>query len=168
MADPKITPPLAAFALEKSRAGFSLREIAAWFGTAHHVTVTAEGVRGALERARKAEAADAAGGKGAEGKRGKRAAVAATKDEDETDVEVLDRVIAELEEDVEKARLAGATQALVVLRRLHLDALERRRKLMPPAPVEADADALAAGQRAVDRLARLVEAERGRLAEGGA
>lgn len=156
MADPKITTDLASFALEKSRAGFSLREIAAWLGNAHGVKVTAEGVRGALERAKRAEGGGAAPAKAAKAK----GAPAPEPEAEETDVAVLERVIAELEEDVEQARKDGATQALVVLRRLHLDALERRRKLLPVAAVEVDADALAAGARAVDKLRRLVAAAR--------
>jgi hypothetical protein len=83
---------------------------------------------------------------------------------DQDDAEVYDRVIAETEEDIAAIRdQGGSPQALAVLRRLHADLLERRRKLRPPAvEPEVDAEMMAAGDRAVSKLRSLVEAERER------
>jgi hypothetical protein len=168
----KITDDLAAACAERQRAGLSLREIAAWLSATHGVEVTHMAVKGALERhhAREAAAAKASPSKvrrptAPASQIGTAAPIpaspAAERDASpgQPDVELLDKMIAELEDDIARARREGAVQALATLTRLQADLVERRRKLRPPPPVAVDDELLDAGRRAAEKLGKLLELE---------
>lgn len=180
-APPKVTPEARKAILERKAAGLSNREIAAWLSATlgvdvSHVTVRATVLAATekgefppkpaagttspedastrprrLRRAPKvAEAQD--GAKAQDGE-----PVGGT---DAIDLELLDDALGELDDDIDKARTAGNTQALATLMRLRADLIERRRKLRPPAPAaEDDAEAREAGAAAVAKLMKLVRAE---------
>jgi phage terminase large subunit-like protein len=185
----KITNELAAACAERQRAGLSLREIAAWLSATHGVQVVHAAVRLAIERhaTREAAAGSPASAAVPRTRRGAkdgstsapRAAAPPTADhappaatggpepthsgdgidEGQPDLELLDKMIRELDVDIEAARRAGAVQALATLTRLQADLIERRRKIRPPPPVAVDDELLDAGRRAVEKLDKLVTAE---------
>jgi hypothetical protein len=169
----KITNELAAACAERQRAGLSLREIAAWLTAKHSVSVSHIAVRAALQRHAEREAAEPTPAP-AEGRSSAKAvddtpaapsprrpppAADGDASSGEPDVELLDKMIGELDEDIAAARRAGAVQALATLTRLQADLIERRRKLRPPPPVAVDDELLDAGRRAVEKLGKLLELE---------
>jgi hypothetical protein len=184
-AELKLTAPLVALLRERRAAGLSYRELAAWLGATHGVAVSHATVRQALDKApppsavgapARPTASDGAkvvrkratrptgsqAGKAPEGEPAPEAPEERVDDagSDEADIETINRVIRDLERDIEKARLNGATQALATLTRLLADLLKRRADLRPPAPMaDVDAELMGAGAKAVDKLRKLVDVE---------
>lgn len=159
----KITDVLAHRCAEQQRAGLSLREIAAWLSAKHGVQVSHIAVRNAIQRAGRlpppaAESAEPAARPGGPSGDGAPAV------DGIPDVETLDRMIADLDGDIERARASGgAMQALATLMRLRADLLKRRAEAedrrRAASTTEVDAELLEAGRRAAAKLRKLVEAE---------
>ncbi len=151
---PKNSDEIDRFICERYAAGLSLRDIAEWLKSKGLGTISHVSVRTRLH------ALKAAGKVGAPTE-----PVPNDRTPDEpgpttTDVDLLNRIIADLEGDLRSARERGSLNNIGTLTRLLGDQIERRARMRPPPAIDPrdDAECRAAGERCLVKLRSLIAA----------